>query len=164
MENHQRQFRRVRLELPTTAARVSLDERRDEGTGFSMAWKAACWARLRDGDRALRCLSNLVAMQTCPNLFSKCFCAPQVDGALGAAAIAEMLVQSHAGGIDLLPALPAAWRAGGRLAGLRARGGFVVDVEWEDGRVVKYRIAGGYGRPVVTRINGERIRVAPEPS
>ena len=60
------------------AAAVSLNERSDRGTGFGMAWKAACWARLLDGEHANRCLANLVALQTCPNLFSKCFKAPQV--------------------------------------------------------------------------------------
>ncbi|MCX7046920.1 MAG: glycoside hydrolase N-terminal domain-containing protein [Candidatus Sumerlaeota bacterium] len=126
------------------AGKVSLNQRGDQGTGFGMAWKAACWARLLDGEHANVCLANLVARQTCPNLFSMCFKAPQVEGAFGAtAAIAEMLLQSHAqefqisnlkSEIVLLPALPKAWSAGS-VKGLRARGGFEVDIAWQDGKL-----------------------------
>ena len=119
------------------AAKVSLNERGDAGTGFGMAWKAACWARLQDGDHANVCLANLVARQTCPNLFSICFSSPQLEGACGAtAAIAEMLLQSQAGEIHLLPALPKAWPEG-KVTGLRARGGFEVDLRWEHGQLLQ---------------------------
>ena len=132
------------------------------GTGFGMAWRAACWARLQDGERANLCLAALVAHQTCPNLFSKCYVAPQVDGAFGTtAAIAEMLLQSHAGEIHLLPALPKAWPAG-KVTGLRARGGFTVDIEWQDGKVKNYRIASTEPREVQVRVNGETTTVKAE--
>jgi alpha-L-fucosidase 2 len=137
------------------AAKVSLNQRGDAGTGFGMAWKAACWARLLDGDHANLCLANLVARQTCPNLFSICFSAPQVEGSFGAtAAIAEMLLQSHAGEIVLLPALPKAWPSGS-VKGLKARGNVTVDMVWEDGKVTSYRLVTPQPQEVKVRINGK---------
>ena len=143
------------------AVRASLEQRGDGGTGFSMAWKAALWARLRDGDRAHRCLANLITKNTCPNGFSLCFKAPQVDGTFGGcAAIAEMLLQSHGGAIRLLPALPAAW-PNGAFRGFRARGGVEVDLTWRDGRAQSAAIrATVAGRFCVKPPPGQRVAEA----
>jgi alpha-L-fucosidase 2 len=140
-------------------ARLSLERRGDASTGWSMAWKANFWARLHDGDRAEKLLSMLIG-RGAPNLF--CLHPPfQIDGNFGGcAAVAEMLLQSQettADGqpvLELLPALPASWHTG-QVRGLRARGGFAVDIQWKDGSVTEYRIASEEPRRVEIRINGQ---------
>ena len=147
-------------------ARLALERRGDASTGWSMAWKANFWARLHDGDRAETLLSMLIG-RGAPNLF--CLHAPfQIDGNFGGcAAVAEMLLQSQettADGqfvLELLPALPKAWHTG-KASGLCARGGFTVDIQWQDGKVTSYRVASAEPREVEVRIHGETKAVKSE--
>ena len=145
------------------AARVSMNARGDGSTGWSKVWKICIWARLQDGDRAYKLLGEFIKNNVYPNLWG--FHPPfQIDCNFGyAAGVCEMLVQSHTGVIQLLPALPKAWPAGS-VKGLRARGGVELDMAWKDGKVTSLHIRSAEPREVKVRINGETKTVKSEPS
>lgn len=117
------------------ASKVVLEQRGLEGNGWSSAWKAACWARLGNGRKALENIGFAIHNYTFNSLFSICSKAMQVDGSFGTSAVvAEMILQSHENELNLLPALPESWKTG-EVRGLCARGGFEVGIRWKDGKL-----------------------------
>jgi alpha-L-fucosidase 2 len=153
-----------------TAAERTLDLRALGGCGWSSSHKMTLWARLLQGERAIENFDYLIAEDTLPNLFSLCGRALQVDGNFGTTAgIVEMLLQSQGEIIRFLPALPPAWPTGS-VRGLRARGGFELDFNWQDGRLLAATIRSSSGRlcrirsdePLRVMSNGEEIDLSME--
>ena len=150
------------------AARTTLISRGDMGTGWSRAWKISCWARLGDGDHAYKLLkSALKFTDYIPlsmdndkgGIYANLFDAHppfQIDGNFGATAgISEMLLQSHNESIDILPALPSAWKKGS-IKGLKAVGNFTIDIDWIAGEPSKCTLMSGSGQPCKLRLpNGK---------
>ena len=135
-----------------------LEQRGDGGTGFSRGWKMALWARLYDGNRANSIFKGYLKEQCYASLFAKCGKPLQVDGSFGVTAgITEMLLQSHEGYIDLLPALPSEW-ADGQFAGVCARGGFELDFSWKNKDLTSVSILSKAGMPCSLK-TGNKVKV-----
>ena len=171
--------RQITLNNPRlmAAARQTLEHRGDPSTGWSMGWKVCCWARLLDGNRAYKLITEQIKPAigktgqkggTYPNLFDA---HPpfQIDGNFGCTAgIAEMMMQSHSGAVHLLPALPDVWQAG-TVKGLRCRGGFILEeLTWSEGRVQSVKIRSTQGGKLRLRtstpIAGKGLTEATEPT
>lgn len=153
------------------AAKQTLLQRGDAGTGWSMAWKINFWARLHDGEHALQLFKQLVKpvaggdeikMSGGGGTYSNLFCGHppfQIDGNFGGTAgLAEMLLQSNDEEIELLPALPAAWHTG-TIKGLCARNGFDVNIEWKNGQLVSCSLLSKAGNDVTLLYKGKTIRL-----
>lgn len=145
------------------AARKSLLARGNKGAQeWSYAWRAAIWARLRDAERAYGQVQRMLATDLYPNCFNR-YPPFQIDGNFGAtAAEAEMLLQSQGGVVRLLPALPAEWPSGS-IHGLRARGGFVVGMDWSGGRLTSVTVHSTIGGPLVLVYGSERVTLITRP-
>ena len=147
--------------VPFTAATVSGDSRQS----WAWPWRAALFARLGDAFRAREMVRGLLSYNTLTNLFCTASGVFQMDGNFGIpAAITEMLLQSHDGKIRLVPALPAEWAATGSFTGLRARGGYAVDCEWQNGQVTSFTVTADKttnASPVTVVVNGAEQTVIP---
>ncbi|WP_276482707.1 glycoside hydrolase family 95 protein [Paraflavitalea pollutisoli] len=151
------------------ACRKSLNVRGDDGPSWAIAYKQLFWARLHDGNRAYKLFREIMKPTrktdinygagggVYPNLLSA---GPpfQIDGNFGAGAgIAEMLLQSHEGFINLLPAIPDAWKPTGAVKGMKARGNITVSFAWKNGQVTRYQLTSPQTQTVQLKLNGKLI-------
>ncbi len=150
------------------AARKTLEIRGDEGTGWSLAWKVNFWARLHDGNHAYRLIKDALRLEghggggVYPNLFDA---HPpfQIDGNFGfTSGVVEMLLQSHDGTIHVLPALPDAWPTG-QIKGIRARGGVVIDLTWQNGELTQVTLRPDRALKTQLRYRGKSVDVNLKP-
>lgn len=151
------------------ACKVTLNRRGDDGTGWCIAWKANLWARLKDGERAYQLLKKQLRFVQEEGIsvsgggtYANLFCAHppfQIDGNFGyTAAVCEMLLQSHKEKIELLPAIPEKWK-NGRAKGLKARGGFTIDLMWKEREVIEIKIKSIEPKEIVIKVNGSEKKI-----
>jgi len=153
------------------ACKKTLEARGDDGPSWSIVYKQLFWARLHDGNHAYLLLKHLLRLTERTDInygagggiYANLFSAGppfQIDGNFGeTAAIAEMLLQSHAGYVELLPAIPDAWKASGQVKGLKARGNITVNFSWKNGRVTSYQLLSPNGKAVKLKVNGVMTNV-----
>lgn len=146
------------------AARKSLEWRGTSGDSvreWAWCWRTALWARFQEGDKAHEMIEGLLTQSVLPNLLGN-HPPMQMDGSFGiTGSMAEMLLQSHAGEISLLPAPTKAWPKG-NVKGLKARGNITVDLTWDDGKVTDYTLTSPHPQPVKVRVNGEVKTITPK--
>lgn len=135
----------------------------DNRRSWTWPWRTALWARFKNADKAYSMVQHYIRYNVLDNLFGN-HPPMQMDGTYGMpAGMSEMLLQSHADAIELIPAIPSAWAAAGSVRGIRARGNITVDMEWKDGKVTSYSLTTTTPdpAPVTVIVNGERQQVTP---